>query len=236
MRGPPQCAIQRSHQFAREKRNTATRRNSLSRAGILRATSERTTACWFQSALVQQLNCARHQPAVRAALLCSHSHGQTNTTNMKFDQTVLLREKHLDQMSDILRQQYCPCTKKHLGQQTYQISSVQRAQQQHIVTKTTSKPVGSNRSLPGTLLNLRSNLFSDMPCRTRKHVRSFNNSGTMFTRYMGNASAKNPKNITHKEAPTKRVDSALHTARRPIRHNCQSEMKWLRHGVIVARH
>ena len=99
----------------------------------------------------QKLNCTRHQHVVRAALMSAHSHGQTNTTNMKFDQTVLLRKRHLGKMSDILRQQHCPYTKKHLGQQTHHVSSVQIAQMQRIVSKTTTNLVGSNRNSPGRL-------------------------------------------------------------------------------------
>ena len=123
---------------------------------------------------------------------------------MKVDQTVLPRKRHLGQTSELLRQQHSSYANVHIGQQAHHILSVQRAQKQHMVTKTTSHLVGSKRSSPGRLPTFA--LISSLMCRVA--IEKTCGRSTIVEKNVHQRRG-------HRQCSTKRVHCGLHTARRP---------------------
>ena len=149
---------------------------------------------------------------------------------MKVDQTVLPRKRHLGQTSELLRQQHSSYANVHIGQQAHHILSVQRAQKQHMVTKTTSHLVGSKRSSPGRFPTFA--LISSLMCRVA--IEQTCGRSTIVEK---NVHQRRGQRQCAEQKVQQReyvADCTQHDA--PNRHNCQSEMKLLRHGSIVARH
>ena len=128
---------------------------------------------------------------------------------MKVDQTVLPRKRHLGQTSELLRQQHSSYAKVHIGQQAHHILSVQRAQKQHMVTKTTSHLVGSKRSSPGRLPTFA--LISSLMCRVA--IEKTCGRSAIVEKKRSPETWAAP--VRRTEGSTKRVRCGLHTARRP---------------------
>ena len=104
----------------------------------------------------------------------------------------------LDLLSNILRQQHCAYTRNTLDNERI-ISQMfkERNNNASCARPRQTRSVHTKVRLENSR-NLSSNLFFDVPCRNRKHVRPFNNTRKTRTRNMGSASAKKrEKNIIH---------------------------------------
>ena len=209
MRGFPECAIQRNHQFARDNSNAKTRRNSLSLAEIHNGPQVKQSpyAGFVRRWSTTQLHAPPTFGACRIAVFlisrANEHHEHEGRPNCAASQEAPRSDERTPaSTTQFLRKgthwttsaSYLKCSKS---------AKATHGDQDHVT------PCRFEKKFARTLTNVRPYLFSDVPCRNRKDVRPFNNS----------RKKRSPETwaapVRRTEGSTKRVRCGLHTARRP---------------------
>ena len=221
--------MKRNHQFARDKSNAKTRRNSLSLAEIHNGPQVKQSpyAGFVRRWTTTQLHAPPTFGACRIAVFSisratAHHEHEVRPDGAASQEAPRSDERNPAPTTQSLHKE-TPRTTNASYLKFSKSATATHRDQDHVY------PCRFEKKFARTLPKLRPYLFSDVPCRNRKHVRPFNKSRKNVHQRHGQRQCAEQK-VQKREYV---ADCTQHDA--PIRHNCQSEMKWLRHGGIVAR-